>query len=149
MMSLKMWEGVLLGLMCSVTISVVMILFFTLGPIFEFRYMPVIQNFKAVLTAQTEKYREYNVSFDKVRSCDIDLPAVSWYFMNSDNQYERAAIELPPRKGDPTRPEGTNVSKGWKVFIPKGETVRSQIFIAYHDCHIGWRTRTEAIIDEK
>lgn len=145
-----MWNSILSGLLEGTVyagiITVIMTVFFVYGPSFEYEYMPVIKNFKATMVQQTPDYKVYDVSFEKIRSCDIDLPTSSWYVLNERNELDRVKLVLPPRNGDPTRPTGKNISRGWKVYTPAGMYVRSQTFVIYHFCHPGWKTRTEAII---
>lgn len=148
-MIFSIFKGFVEGIAASTIIVLIVAAFFSYAPDFEVKHMPVISNFKIQLVKQEDTYRLYTVSFNKLRSCDIDISSVTWYILTNEKELEKVKVVLPAPSGDPTRPVGANISKEWKVYIPKGQQVKQETFVVYHYCHPGWRTRTEVTIDNK
>lgn len=112
-------------------------LFWSLGPEYEGRILPVVSNIE-ITEIQTDKNGSYIfVSFDKTRQCEFI--GLSWY----DKFNIRHGVEFSPNLSTTpkTRPIGGQAAGPWLI---KGlENIEGSRAVTTHRCHPLWLTYTQ------
>lgn len=122
---------------------ITLFLFFYLFKYIEGKYFPVIKNVELSYQHTTQdNFAIYNIYFEKIRQCKPILEKFSWYMQNRNGFFDRVYFELPEEKGSPNRPNGKNITSGWKVDIMDGDEYQYDIhskqeIIFYHSCLFG------------
>jgi hypothetical protein len=121
-------------------------------PYVENKFFPVIdkKTFKVDYVSElSDDMVNIDLSFNKLRKCDPILERFSWYSSDENEYFERVHFTMPETVGDPSRPVGLNISKGWHVNLSdKSGFDKKQKVIFYHECNPFWVTRTEIIIPD-
>lgn len=114
----------------------------------EYRFFPVVSDFKITYSHQDELFTYYNISFIKERDCIPILEKFAWYAENHNGYANRLNFQFPPTTqegGNPNRPLGKQSSNGWRVdYNVKGiQPNSSQTILINHSCfpHL-WDTVT-------
>lgn len=114
--------------------------FFTVGPIVEGKYIPVVADINVTYVKPKKDYTEIIFEGTKVRTCEFIEVAL---LAGPKGQLVkgRVVFEDYDGGGSKTRAPGRQTFGPWKIYPPGTELV----LVAYHRCHPLWQTVTPLV----